>query len=73
MLLFNTDCAPELALDARRRGVPVRRHDVIYKLVDDVRDEISARTPLAREEEVLGGCAGGAGPGRGRGRAAARR
>ncbi|XP_026318056.1 translation initiation factor IF-2, mitochondrial isoform X2 [Hyposmocoma kahamanoa] len=54
VLLFNADCAPELALDARRRGVPVRRHDVIYRLVDDVRDEISARMPLAREEEALG-------------------
>lgn len=54
MLLFNADCAPELAQDAKRRGVPVKRHNVIYKLVEDVKDEISARIPLDQEEEVLG-------------------
>lgn len=54
LLLFNVECAPELAREAARRGVAVRRHDVVYRLVDDLKDELSARIPLAREEELLG-------------------
>lgn len=54
LLLFNAECAPALAADARARGVAVRRHEVIYRLVADVKDEISARIPLVQEEEVLG-------------------
>lgn len=54
VLLFNVDCAPELAAEARRRGVALRRHRVVYRLAQDVRDELSARVPPRQEEEVLG-------------------
>ncbi len=41
----------KLATDS---GVPVRGFNVIYHLVDDLKEEINSRLPLADEEEVTG-------------------
>ncbi|XP_072930199.1 translation initiation factor IF-2, mitochondrial [Epargyreus clarus] len=51
---FNVECPAPLAAAARAAAVPVRAHNVIYKLVDDVKAEISALIPKRQEEEVLG-------------------
>ncbi|CAH2094258.1 unnamed protein product [Euphydryas editha] len=51
---FNVECPPALAVEARNSGVTVKRHNVIYKLVDDVKEELSARVPLTQDEELLG-------------------
>ncbi|XP_046971293.1 translation initiation factor IF-2, mitochondrial [Vanessa cardui] len=51
---FNVECPPSVAGDARAAGVQVTHHNVIYKLVDAVRDQISARLPRSQQEEPLG-------------------
>lgn len=39
---------------AKSNKVSIRSHNVIYKLVDDLKKEISSRLPLKDVEEVLG-------------------
>nr|XP_026490978.1 translation initiation factor IF-2, mitochondrial [Vanessa tameamea] len=51
---FNVECPPGVARDARAAGVQLAQHNVIYKLVDAVRDQLSARLPRRRHEEPLG-------------------
>lgn len=36
------------------KGVQIKSFDIIYRLVDDLKTEISAKLPLIEEEEVLG-------------------
>lgn len=54
MYLFNVEAAPPLQLAAKRRRVPLKAHRVVYHLVADLRDELSARMPPVQEEELLG-------------------
>ncbi|KAG6442547.1 hypothetical protein O3G_MSEX002418 [Manduca sexta] len=51
---FNVECAAPLAADAKSKGILVKLHNVIYKLVDDVKDELSLRIPTRQEEEDIG-------------------
>ncbi|XP_047537062.1 translation initiation factor IF-2, mitochondrial [Vanessa atalanta] len=51
---FNVECPPGVARDARAAGVELAHHNVIYKLVDAVRDQLSARLPRRQQEELLG-------------------
>lgn len=51
---FNVDCPPAVAADAKRKGIAVVDHNVIYKLVDDVKERISERIPKRQEEEIIG-------------------
>lgn len=39
---------------AARRGVPLRTHAVIYKLIDELKDELSSKLPPLVSENVLG-------------------
>lgn len=39
---------------ALKEGVTISEHNVIYHLVDDLKEQISARLPLKDEEELLG-------------------
>jgi translation initiation factor IF-2 len=39
---------------ARQRGVTIKNHNVIYKLVDDIKEEITKRLPTKQVEESLG-------------------
>lgn len=38
----------------RREKVEVRQYNVIYKLIDDLKDEISKRLPFIEVEESVG-------------------
>ncbi|XP_034833856.1 translation initiation factor IF-2, mitochondrial [Maniola hyperantus] len=51
---FNVECPPALAVEAKNANVAVKRHNVIYKLVDDIKQELSARIPNRQEEEIIG-------------------
>ncbi|XP_059058284.1 translation initiation factor IF-2, mitochondrial-like, partial [Achroia grisella] len=51
---FNVDCPPPLAVTAKKKDIAVKKYNIIYKLVDDVKEEISARIPKRQEEESLG-------------------
>lgn len=39
---------------AAKRGVPLRLHNVIYKLMDELKDELSSKLPPLLSENVLG-------------------
>ncbi|XP_028177069.1 translation initiation factor IF-2, mitochondrial [Ostrinia furnacalis] len=51
---FNVDCPPSLSVEAKKKNIPVKKLNIIYKLVDDVKEEISARIPVTQEEELIG-------------------
>ncbi|GBP22863.1 Translation initiation factor IF-2, mitochondrial [Eumeta japonica] len=51
---FNVECPPVLAVEAKNKGLLVKKHNVIYKLVSDVKEEINIRIPKKQEEEVIG-------------------
>lgn len=51
---FNVSLPPKVKELARQRGVTVKNHNVIYKLVDDIKEEITKRLPTKQVEESLG-------------------
>ncbi|KAJ0173839.1 hypothetical protein K1T71_010988 [Dendrolimus kikuchii] len=51
---FNVECPPPLAVEAKKKNIAIKKHNIIYRLVDDVKDEISSRIPKRQEEELLG-------------------
>ncbi|XP_022836371.1 translation initiation factor IF-2, mitochondrial-like, partial [Spodoptera litura] len=51
---FNVDCPPALTVEAKKKKIPIKLHNIIYRLVDDVKEEISARIPKRLEEEFVG-------------------
>ncbi|XP_063367747.1 translation initiation factor IF-2, mitochondrial [Cydia amplana] len=51
---FNVDCPAPLVVEAKNKNIGLKKHNIIYKLVDDVKDELSARIPKRQEEEIIG-------------------
>uniref|UniRef100_A0A2A4JYC4 Translation initiation factor IF-2, mitochondrial n=1 Tax=Heliothis virescens TaxID=7102 RepID=A0A2A4JYC4_HELVI len=51
---FNVDCPAPISVDAKKKNIPIKLHNIIYRLVDDVKEEISARIPKRTEEEFIG-------------------
>ncbi|KAL0869414.1 hypothetical protein ABMA27_007652 [Loxostege sticticalis] len=51
---FNVDCPTPLTVEAKKKNIPIKKHNIIYKLVDDVKEELSARIPVSQEEEIVG-------------------
>ncbi|XP_013171174.1 PREDICTED: translation initiation factor IF-2, mitochondrial isoform X1 [Papilio xuthus] len=51
---FNVECPVAVSAEARRCAVSVSSHNVIYRLVDDIKHQISARIPKRQEEEFIG-------------------
>ncbi|XP_033227277.1 translation initiation factor IF-2, mitochondrial isoform X1 [Belonocnema kinseyi] len=51
---FNTDIPRKLDDIAKKQKIEVRRHNVIYKLIDDLKDEISRTLPKLKVDEVIG-------------------
>ncbi|CAH1983017.1 unnamed protein product [Acanthoscelides obtectus] len=51
---FNVDVLTQIKQDAEQMEVPIKQHNVIYKLIDDVKEEINARLPPKEVEEELG-------------------
>ncbi|XP_044045724.1 translation initiation factor IF-2, mitochondrial isoform X1 [Siniperca chuatsi] len=51
---FNVAASRSIRQLAARRGVPLRLHDVIYKLIDELKDELSGKLPPLLSERVLG-------------------
>ncbi|XP_056641072.1 translation initiation factor IF-2, mitochondrial isoform X1 [Diorhabda sublineata] len=49
---FNVDLP--LNLKARASKVPIKHHNVIYKLIEDIKEELNSRLPLKEQEEILG-------------------
>ncbi|XP_043273358.1 translation initiation factor IF-2, mitochondrial isoform X2 [Venturia canescens] len=51
---FNTSTTPSAATIVEENKLPVRHHKIIYKLVDDVKGEITKRLPPGEAEEIFG-------------------
>lgn len=51
---FNVDAVPNVKNNLDQLKVQIKNHNVIYKLIDDIKDEINARLPTLDNEEVLG-------------------
>ncbi|KAJ3648830.1 hypothetical protein Zmor_020602 [Zophobas morio] len=51
---FNVNCNPNIMDLAENAGVQIKFYNVIYKLVDDVKEEINKRLPEKEVEEVVG-------------------
>ncbi|KPJ17703.1 Translation initiation factor IF-2, mitochondrial, partial [Papilio machaon] len=51
---FNVECPTTVSAEARRCAVTVISHNVIYRLVDDIKQQISSRIPKRQEEEIIG-------------------
>lgn len=51
---FNVGASKSIQQLAARRGVPLRLHNIIYKLIDELKDELSGKLPPLVSENVLG-------------------
>lgn len=51
---FNVECPPPLSVEAKKKDIPIKKHNVIYRMVDDIKDELSLRIPKTQQEEFLG-------------------
>ncbi|GFN85677.1 translation initiation factor if-2, partial [Plakobranchus ocellatus] len=51
---FNVDLAQKAAALAKEKGVPVRRHNVIYRLFEQLVDRLNHKLPKIEEEVVVG-------------------
>lgn len=51
---FNVGASKSVRQLASRRDVPLRLHNVIYKLIDELKEELSGRLPPLLSENVVG-------------------
>ena len=51
---FNTNLADKVFEYAASNNVEIRHHNIIYKLYDDLKEELNERIPMSQEEEILG-------------------
>jgi translation initiation factor IF-2 len=51
---FNVQVPVKVGELAKSCKISIRLHNVIYKLVDDLKKEISSQLPLKEVEELLG-------------------
>ena len=51
---FNTDIPKKLSNIATKQGIQVRHHNVIYKLIDDLKEEINKKLPPLEVEDTIG-------------------
>ncbi|RZC40071.1 translation initiation factor IF-2, mitochondrial, partial [Asbolus verrucosus] len=51
---FNINCPPHIQELAENEGVTIKFHNIIYKFVDDVKEELNKRLPEKETEEVIG-------------------
>lgn len=51
---FNVAASRGIEQLAARKGIPLRLHSVIYKLVDQLKEELSAKLPPLVSENITG-------------------
>ncbi|XP_022104820.1 translation initiation factor IF-2, mitochondrial-like [Acanthaster planci] len=51
---FNVTASPEAEALAGDRGVPMKMHSVIYRMLDDIKDELSSKLPPKEEHDIQG-------------------
>ena len=51
---FNVTCPEAVTKLAKSTGVAIKRHNIIYRLLEDLRKELTLRLPALQVEQVLG-------------------
>lgn len=51
---FNVEASKAVQQLAAKHSVPLHLHAVIYKLIDELKNELSTKLPLLSSENVLG-------------------
>ncbi|KAK3922620.1 Translation initiation factor IF-2, mitochondrial [Frankliniella fusca] len=51
---FNVKAEPKLKDEAKKKGVPIKQMNVIYRLIDDIKNELEQKMPTEEEEEIIG-------------------
>ncbi|KAK2580312.1 hypothetical protein KPH14_012549 [Odynerus spinipes] len=51
---FNVNIPSNIQETIKEKDIPVRPYNVIYKLIDDIKNEINLKLPLADSEEIIG-------------------
>lgn len=51
---FNVQCPEKLVSVVKTKKIHLKYHNVIYKLIDDLKENISAKLPPKSQEEVIG-------------------
>ncbi len=51
---FNTNINQTIAVEAGRKRVPIRTFNVIYHMLNDIKDELTKRIPFTEEDVPTG-------------------
>ncbi|CAG0923027.1 unnamed protein product, partial [Notodromas monacha] len=51
---FNVPVPPDVATKAKNSAVPIKKYNIIYRLIDDLKAEINSRLPPAKMPEIVG-------------------
>ena len=51
---FNVTASEEAEEMASAKSVPLKMHNIIYRLIDDLREDLSSRLPFLDEESIIG-------------------
>jgi translation initiation factor IF-2 len=51
---FNVNVPKKVKEVAAQKGVKIKPHNIIYKLVDDIKEEVTQRLPIVKVEESVG-------------------
>ncbi|XP_062911126.1 translation initiation factor IF-2, mitochondrial [Mobula hypostoma] len=51
---FNVNANKVVQQMANKKGIKIKLYKVIYQLIDDLKDELSAKLPLVLEENIMG-------------------
>lgn len=51
---FNVGVSRSVQQAAAKRGVPLRLHSIIYKLMDELKEELSAKLPPLISKNIVG-------------------
>lgn len=52
--VFNTNVSETIAVEASRKHVPIRTFNVIYHMLNDIKDELTKRIPSTEEDVQTG-------------------
>ncbi len=51
---FNVDVTKSVQQSAEAKGIELHFHNIIYKLFDDIKEELTKRLPTITVDEVVG-------------------
>lgn len=51
---FNVAASKSVQQLAAQRGIPLRLHNIIYKLIDELKEELSSKLPQLVSENIIG-------------------